>query len=130
MLPRGSIVSPMLPWSSWKMAVVLPSASVIVYFAWRGIGVGLGLGLGRPLSRPVRRQPALGIVGPLDARAVGEGDRGQGVRIGRGRAGRVGVGRLAELVGEGQQVLAAGVVGVLRRLAAGSVIELIRPCAL
>ena len=57
-------------------------------------------------------KPALGVVGPLDARAVGEGERGQGVGIGRGRAGRVGVGRLAELVGEGEQVLAAGIVGV------------------
>ena len=53
-----------------------------------------------------------GVVGPLDARAVGEGERGQGVRIGRGRAGRVGVGRLAEHIGERQQVLAAGIVGV------------------
>src|SRR5262249_22144693 len=57
--------------------------------------------------------------GPLDAGAVGEGERTQGVGVGRGRAGRVGVGRRAERVGEGQQVLAAGVVGVAGRPAAG-----------
>ena len=49
---------------------------------------------------------------------------------GRGRAGGVGVGGFSKLVGEREQVLAAGIVRVGGRLVAGSVIELIRPWAL
>ena len=89
-------------------------------FAGCGIGVGLDLGLGARTVETARgRDAALGVVRPLDARAIGERDRGQGVRIGRGRAGRVGVGRLAEFVREREQMLAAGIVGVSGRLVAG-----------
>ena len=82
-----------------------------------GIGIGLDLGLGARAIDPARgRQPALGVVGPLDAGAVGEGERGQGVGVGRGRAGRVGVGCHPKDIGEREQMLAARIVCVSRGL--------------